>query len=77
MVALQCRGFDRVFSQAGGLGPGGVEVVFRVEGEKRIKMDESFMPDPQAMALTVLLERVRRLEERINNGNQKRKTGHI
>jgi len=53
------------------------KVVFRVEGEKRIKMDESFMPDPQAMALTVLLERVRRLEERITNGNQKRKTGHI
>jgi hypothetical protein len=51
-------------------------VVFRVEGEKRIKMDESFMPDPQAMALTALLERVRRLEEKVNDGNRKRKTGH-
>jgi serine O-acetyltransferase len=52
------------------------KVVFRVEGEKRIKMDESFMPDPQAMALTALLERVRRLEEKVNDGNRKRKTGH-
>jgi hypothetical protein len=39
-------------------------------------MDESFMPDPQAMALTALLERVRRLEEKVNDGNRKRKTGH-
>jgi len=42
------------------------KVVFRVEGEKRIKMDEAFMPDPQSMALTSLLERVKKLEENVN-----------
>ncbi|HVN96118.1 MAG TPA: serine O-acetyltransferase [Syntrophorhabdaceae bacterium] len=45
------------------------KVVFRVEGEKRIKMDEAFMPDPQSAALTTLLERVRRLENKLGNGN--------
>jgi serine O-acetyltransferase len=45
------------------------KVVFRVEGEKRIKMDEAFMPDPQSMALTALLERVRKLEKKLGNGN--------
>jgi len=42
------------------------KVVFRVEGEKRIKMDEAFMPDPQSMALASLLERVKKLEENVN-----------
>ncbi len=45
------------------------KVVFRVEGEKRIKLDEAFMPDPQSMALTALLERVRKLEKKLGNGN--------
>jgi serine O-acetyltransferase len=40
------------------------KVVFRVEGEKRIKMDESFMPDPQSAALAGLIERVKKLEEK-------------
>jgi serine O-acetyltransferase len=40
------------------------KVVFRVEGEKRIKMDEAFMPDPQSTALASLIERVKKLEER-------------
>jgi serine O-acetyltransferase len=39
------------------------KVVFRVEGDKKIRMDEAVTPDPQTKALTSLLEKVRRLEE--------------
>ncbi len=42
------------------------KVVFRVEGERRIALDQEFMPDPQGRAITSLLERVSRLEERLN-----------
>lgn len=42
------------------------KVVFRVEGERRIALDTEFMPDPQARAITSLLERVHRLEERLS-----------
>jgi serine O-acetyltransferase len=42
------------------------KVVFRVEGEKRIALDKEFMPDPQGRAITSLLDRVTRLEERLN-----------
>ncbi|OPY63720.1 MAG: Serine acetyltransferase [Syntrophorhabdaceae bacterium PtaU1.Bin034] len=45
------------------------KVVFRVEGEKRIALDTEFMPDPQARAITSLLERVSRLEEKLNQMN--------
>jgi serine O-acetyltransferase len=50
------------------------KVVFRVEGERRIALDTEFMPDPQGRAITSLLERVHRLEERLNvdNENEKR-----
>jgi len=41
------------------------KVVFRVEGEKRIQLDTEFMPDPQSKALTSLLERVRKLEDKL------------
>lgn len=41
------------------------KVVFRIEGNHRIKMDQQFMPDPQALALTDLLKRVTKLEEEI------------
>ncbi len=51
------------------------KVVFRVEGDKRIKMDEAFMPDPQATALAALLDRVRRLEEK-TEGADKDGTGN-
>jgi len=47
------------------------KVVFRVQGEKRIKMDEAFMPDPQSMALASLLERVKKLEEDANGYKNK------
>lgn len=43
------------------------EVVFRIEGNQRIKMDQQFMPDPQALALTDLLKRVTKLEEEIGS----------
>jgi serine O-acetyltransferase len=43
------------------------KVVYRVKGEKRIKMDEAFMPDPQSMALAGLMERVKKLEESTNS----------
>ena len=46
------------------------KVVFRVEGEKRIALDKEFMPDPQGRAITSLLDRVARLEERLNRGEQ-------
>jgi serine O-acetyltransferase len=42
------------------------KVVFRVEGERRIALDKEFMPDPQGRAITSLLDRVSRLEERLN-----------
>jgi serine O-acetyltransferase len=42
------------------------KVVFRVEGEKRIALDREFMPDPQAKAITSLLDRVKQLEERLD-----------
>lgn len=47
------------------------KVVFRVEGEKRIQMDSEFMPDPQARAITALLERVKDLEEKVEKNSQK------
>jgi hypothetical protein len=42
------------------------KVVFRVEGDKRIALDREFMPDPQAKAITSLLDRVKQLEERLD-----------
>lgn len=47
------------------------KVVFRVEGEKRIQMDSEFMPDPQARAITALLERVKDLEEKADENWKK------
>jgi serine O-acetyltransferase len=47
------------------------KVVFRVEGEKRIQMDSEFMPDPQARAITALLERVKDLEEKVDENWKK------
>lgn len=41
------------------------KVVFRVEGDKRIQMDSAFMPDPQSRAIASLIERVKKLEERL------------
>jgi serine O-acetyltransferase len=41
------------------------KVVFRAEGERRIQMDSPFMPDPQSKAVASLLERVRKLEEKV------------
>jgi serine O-acetyltransferase len=46
------------------------KVVFRVEGDRRIALDQEFMPDPQGRAITSLLERVTRLEERLNRENR-------
>jgi serine O-acetyltransferase len=45
------------------------KVVFRVEGDRRIALDQEFMPDPQGRAITSLLERVTRLEERLNRAD--------
>jgi len=42
------------------------KVVFRVEGEKRIALDREFMPDPQAIAIRSLLDRVKQLEEKVD-----------
>lgn len=42
------------------------KVVFRVEGERRIALDKEFMPDPQALAIRSLLDRMRRLEEKVD-----------
>ncbi len=39
------------------------KVVFRVEGNRKIRMDEAATPDPQTKALASLLERVKKLEE--------------
>jgi serine O-acetyltransferase len=47
------------------------KVVFRVEGEKRIQMDSAFMPDPQSRAIASLIERVKRLEEKLGEGESK------
>ena len=41
------------------------KVVFRVEGEKRIQMDSAFMPDPQSRAIENLLDRVKKLDEKL------------
>jgi serine O-acetyltransferase len=51
------------------------KIVFRVEGDKRIALDKEFMPDPQARAITSLLERVSRLEERLNQQDGKGEKG--
>jgi serine O-acetyltransferase len=42
------------------------KVVFRVEGDRRIALDTEFMPDPQARAITSLLERVSLIEQRLD-----------
>lgn len=44
------------------------KIVFRVEGDRRIALDKEFMPDPEGRAVASLLERVSRLEERLNSG---------
>jgi serine O-acetyltransferase len=41
------------------------KVVFRVEGDRRIALDKEFMPDPQALAIRSLLDRMRELEEKV------------
>ena len=46
------------------------KVVFRVEGEKRIALDREFMPDPQAIAIRSLLDRVKDLEGRVDRLNE-------
>jgi serine O-acetyltransferase len=56
------------------------KVVFRVEGDKRIALDREFMPDPQAIAIRSLLDRVKQLEEKIDRlphaGGKESDTGH-
>ena len=47
------------------------KVVFRVEGDKRIQMDSAFMPDPQSRAIASLIERVKKLEEKLGEGEPK------
>jgi serine O-acetyltransferase len=47
------------------------KVVFRVEGDKRIQMDSAFMPDPQSRAIASLIDRVKKLEEKL--GGQEKK----
>jgi serine O-acetyltransferase len=42
------------------------KVVFRVEGDKRIELDREFMPDPQAIAIRSLLDRMNQLEEKVD-----------
>jgi serine O-acetyltransferase len=42
------------------------KVVFRVEGDKRIELDREFMPDPQAIAIRSLLDRMKQLEEKVD-----------
>jgi serine O-acetyltransferase len=42
------------------------KIVFRVEGDQRIALDKEFMPDPQALAIRSLLERMRQLEEKVS-----------
>ena len=42
------------------------KVVFRVEGDKRIALDREFMPDPQAIAIRSLLDRMKQLEETVD-----------
>lgn len=41
------------------------KIVFRVEGDQRIALDKEFMPDPQALAIRSLLDRMRLLEEKV------------
>jgi len=55
------------------------KVVFRVEGARRIALDQEFMPDPQAKAITSLLDRVSRLEGRLNlkGGAKARSEGDV
>ncbi|MGA3174315.1 MAG: serine O-acetyltransferase EpsC [Syntrophorhabdales bacterium] len=55
------------------------KVVFRVEGDRRIALDTEFMPDPQARAITSLLERVSLLEERLNQaaGEDEKREGDV
>jgi serine O-acetyltransferase len=63
------------------------KVVFRVEGEKRIALDREFMPDPQAIAIKSLLDRVKQLEEKVdrlprtgekeNDGSDGSRTDHV
>jgi serine O-acetyltransferase len=48
------------------------KVVFRVEGENRIQMDSSFMPDPQSRAIASLIERVKRLEEKLDRETERK-----
>jgi serine O-acetyltransferase len=47
------------------------KVVFRVEGDKRIQMDSAFMPDPQSRAIASLIDRVKKLEEKLEGREQK------
>jgi len=47
------------------------KVVFRVEGDNRIQMDSAFMPDPQSRAIASLIDRVKKLEEKL--GGQEKK----
>jgi serine O-acetyltransferase len=42
------------------------KVVFRVEGDQRIALDKEFMPDPQALAIRSLLDRMGQLEEKVS-----------
>ena len=49
------------------------KVVFRVEGEMRIQMDSAFMPDPQSRAIASLIERVKRLEEKLADDGKETK----
>jgi serine O-acetyltransferase len=49
------------------------KVVFRVEGVQRIQMDSAFMPDPQSRAISSLIERVKRLEAKLEGEADKKK----
>jgi serine O-acetyltransferase len=63
------------------------KVVFRVEGDKRIELDREFMPDPQAIAIRSLLDRMKQLEEKVDklpqacekesDGGQGNDAGHV
>jgi serine O-acetyltransferase len=47
------------------------KVVFRVEGDNRIQMDSAFMPDPQSRAIASLIDRVKKLEEKLSGEKKK------
>lgn len=47
------------------------KVVFRVEGNNRIQMDSAFMPDPQSRAIASLIDRVKKLEEKLGGEEKK------